>query len=183
MTPKKVFFTKGVGKHKDELQAFELALKNAGIEKCNLVYVSSILPPGCQIISKEEGITKLQAGQITYCVMSRNCTDEPNRLIGASVGMAVPKDEGHHGYISEYHSFGIPKERVGDTAERLAATMLARTLGLDVEVDKSKEWSDLKKEYIMSGYIVKTNSITQTSEGDKDGTYTTVIAAAVFLEE
>jgi len=182
MVPKKVFFTKGVGKHTDELQSFELSLRSAGIERCNLVYVSSILPPHCQIISKEEGISSLQPGQITYCVMSRNYTNEPNRLIGAAIGAAVPKDEKAYGYISECHSYGIPKEKVGDTAERLAATMLARTLGLDVEVSKSQEWSDLKKEYIMSGLIVKAMSTTQTAEGDKDGMYTTVIACAVFIE-
>jgi len=182
MVPKKVFFTKGVGKHKDELQSFELALRSAGIERCNLVYVSSILPPHCQIVSKEEGAPQLAPGQITYCVMSRNSTCEPNRLIGAAVGAAIPKDEHAYGYISETHAYGVPKEKVSDTAERLAATMLARTLGLDVEVSKSQEWSDLKKEYIMSGLMVKTMSTTQTAEGDKDGMYTTVIAAAVFIE-
>jgi arginine decarboxylase len=50
--PKRIFFTKGVGIHKEELHSFELALRDAGIEKCNLVQVSSILPPGCQVISK-----------------------------------------------------------------------------------------------------------------------------------
>lgn len=54
MVPKKVFFTRGVGIHKDKLASFELALRKAGIEKCNLVYVSSIFPPECKIISKEE---------------------------------------------------------------------------------------------------------------------------------
>lgn len=182
MVPKKVFFTKGVGKHQDELQSFELALRSAGIERCNLVYVSSILPPHCEIVSKEEGVQQLLPGQITYCVMSRNSTNEPNRLIGAAVGAAIPKSEEAYGYISETHAYGIPKEKVSDTAERLAATMLARTLGLDVEVSKSHEWDELKKEYIMSGLIVKAMSTTQTAEGDKDGMYTTVIAAAVFIE-
>ncbi|MBU4582499.1 MAG: pyruvoyl-dependent arginine decarboxylase, partial [Proteobacteria bacterium] len=42
--PKQIFFTKGVGLHKEELHSFELALRDAGIEKCNLVQVSSILP-------------------------------------------------------------------------------------------------------------------------------------------
>ena len=55
MVPKKVFFTKGVGHHKHELQSFELALRNAGIEKSNLVSVSSIVPPNCKIITREKG--------------------------------------------------------------------------------------------------------------------------------
>ena len=88
MTPKKVFLTKGVGVHKDKLSSFEVALRNAGIEKCNLVYVSSIFPPGCKIISKTAGLNLLEPGQITYCVMSRNETNEPNLLISAAIGLA-----------------------------------------------------------------------------------------------
>jgi len=34
----------------------------------------------------------------------------------------------------------------------------------------------------MSRQIVRTQSIAQTAEGDKDGLWTTVIAAAVFME-
>ena len=75
MVPKTVFFTKGVGKHKHELQSFELALRNAGIEKCNLVSVSSIVPPNCKIITREKGIKELRPGEITYCVMSRNSSN------------------------------------------------------------------------------------------------------------
>ncbi|PIO01822.1 pyruvoyl-dependent arginine decarboxylase, partial [Candidatus Micrarchaeota archaeon CG09_land_8_20_14_0_10_60_16] len=84
MVPLKVFMTKGVGRHKDKLHSFELALRDAGIEKCNLVLVSSILPPGCEILSKAKGIELLKPGQITFCVMSRNESNEPNRLISAS---------------------------------------------------------------------------------------------------
>ena len=35
----------------------------------------------------------------------------------------------------------------------------------------------------MSGKIVKTRSITQTAVGDKEGLWTTVLAAAVFVEK
>ena len=181
MVPKKVFFTKGVGKHKHELQAFELALRNAGIEKTNIVNVSSIVPPNCKIITKEKGISLLQPGQITYCVMSRNSTNESNRLIGASIGVATPREKNSYGYISEHHSFGEVSKRIGDYAEDLAATMLATTLGLEFDPDKA--WDERKQEYKMSGRFVRTQSITQTAIGDKNGLWTTVIAAAVFLEE
>lgn len=180
MVPKKVFFTKGVGKHKHELQSFELALRNAGIEKCNIVNVSSIVPPKCKIISREKGVPQLHPGQITYCVMSRNNTNEPNRLIGAAIGIATPKETGTHGYISEHHSFGETNKKLGDYAEDLAATMLATTLGLDFDPDKA--WDERKQEYKMSNRIVRTQSIVQTAEGDKNGLWTTVIATAVFLE-
>ena len=121
MVPKKVFFTKGVGKHKNELQSFELALRNAGIEKSNLVKVSSIVPPNCKIITNEKGISQLNPGQITYCVMSRNSSNEPHRLLGASIGVAIPRKENSYGYISEHHSYGETNKKIGDYAEDLAA--------------------------------------------------------------
>ena len=181
MVPKRVFFTKGVGRHKDELQSFELALRNAGIEKCNLVRVSSIIPPKCKIISKEKGTKELRAGEITYVVMSRNKTNEPNRMVGASVGVAIPKERESYGYISEHHCFGEASKKIGDYTEDLAATMLATTLG--VEFDSDKAWDERKQEFKMSGHFVRTQSVSQTARGDKNGLWTTVIAAAVFLEE
>jgi arginine decarboxylase len=180
MVPRKVFFTKGVGKHKHELQSFELALRSAGIEKCNIVNVSSIVPPRCKIITREKGIHELEPGGITYCVMSRNRTNEPNRLIGSAIGVAIPKDRRAYGYISEHHSFGEVAQKAGDYAEDLAATMLATTLGVDF--DSEKAWDERKQEYKMSKQIVRTQSVVQTAEGDKNGLWTTVIATAVFLE-
>jgi len=180
MVPKKVFFTKGVGKHKNQLQSFELALRNAGIEKCNIVNVSSIVPPNCKIVSREKGIAELKPGAITYCVMSRNNTNEPNRLIGAAIGVAIPKDRDNYGYISEHHCFGEIAQKAGDYAEDLAASMLASTLG--VEFDPDKAWDERKQEYKMSGQFVRTQSVVQTSPGEKNGLWTTVIAAAVFIE-
>jgi arginine decarboxylase len=181
MVPKKLFFTKGVGKHKHELQSFELALRNAGIEKCNLVNVSSIVPPNCKIITREKGVQDLKPGAITHCVMSRNKTNEPNRLVAAAIGVAVPKNRDNYGYISEHHSYGEVAQKAGDYAEDLAASMLATTLGLDFDPDKA--WDERKQEYKMSGRFVRTQSVVQTAQGEKRGLWTTVIAAAVFLEE
>ena len=180
MVPKKIFFTKGVGMHKHELHSFELALRSAGIEKCNIVNVSSIVPPGCKIISKEKGISLLKPGQITYCVMSRNSTNETNRLIGASIGIATPKEENSYGYISEYHGSGNICKQMGDHTEDLAASMLATTLGLEFDPDKA--WNERRQEYKMSGSSIQTQNITQTAHGNKDNPWTTVLAAAVFLE-
>jgi arginine decarboxylase len=180
MVPKNVFLTKGVGVHKDKLASFEMALRNAGIEKCNLVLVSSIFPPNCKIIPKDEGLNLLNPGQITFCVMARNETNEPNRLISASIGLAIPKDNTNYGYLSEHHSFGEKGEHSGEYAEDLAATMLATTLGINF--DSNLAWEEREQVYKSSGYIFKTTNITQSTEGDKNSLWTTVIAAAVFVE-
>ena len=177
--PSKIFFTKGVGKHKDYLSSFEASLRSAGIEKCNLVNVSSIYPPNCRKISKEEGLKEIQAGQITFTVIARNSTNEPNRLIAASIGAAIPSDKSNYGYLSEYHPFGVKEKLAGDYAEDLAAQMLATTLG--VEFNSEADWNEREQIFKMSGKIVKTFNATQTAEGDKNGIWTTVIAAAVLL--
>ncbi len=180
MVPKKIFFTKGFGVHKDRLASFELALRDAGIEKCNLVMVSSIFPPNAKIISKDEGLKLLQPGQVTFCVMARNDTNEPNRLVSASVGIAIPKDSNNYGYLSEHHTFGEVAKKSGEYAEDLAATMLATTLGIEFDPDKS--WDEREQIYKASGHIFKTNHICQSAEGNKDGLWTSVISAAVFAE-
>ncbi|OQB44184.1 MAG: pyruvoyl-dependent arginine decarboxylase [Parcubacteria group bacterium ADurb.Bin159] len=180
MIPQKVFLTKGVGVHKDKLASFELALRDAGIEKCNLVSVSSIFPPDCKIISKDEGIKLLNAGEITYCVIARNESNEPNRLISASIGLAIPRNGNQYGYLSEHHAFGEKGEKAGEYAEDLAATMLATTLGIDFNPDTA--WQEREQVYKASGHIFKTTNITQSAEGDKRGLWTTVVAVAVFLE-
>jgi arginine decarboxylase len=173
------FFTKGAGRHRNKLQSFELALRAAGIEVLNLVKVSSILPPGCKVISKNQGIARLKPGQITYCVLAEAATNEPSRSVGAGIGLAVPADGDQYGYISEHHGFGMVERKLSDLVEDMAATMLATTLG--VEFDPETAYDERKEIYNMSGKIVRTRACVQTAEGDKNGLWTTVVAAAVFL--
>lgn len=180
MFPQKFFFTKRVGVHKDKLASFELVLRDAGIEKCNLVYIPSIFPPNCKIVSKEEGLKLLKEGQITFCVMARNETNEPNRLVASAIGLAISKDINHYGYLSEHHAFGETAKKAGEYAEDLAATMLATTLG--IEFDPEKVWEEREEVYKTSGKIFKTTHIVQSAEGNKDGLWTTALAAAIFLE-
>jgi arginine decarboxylase len=179
MIPKYFFLTKGVGKHKEQLQSFELALRNAGIHYCNLVNVSSIVPPGCKLVSREQGLKMVQPGEITFVVLARNATNEPHRLVASSIGVAIPSGNNQYGYLSEHHSFGQTDEAAGDYAEDLAATMLATTMG--IQFDPETAWDERKQLFKTSGLIIKTTNITQSAAGDKSGLWTTTIAAAVFV--
>jgi arginine decarboxylase len=180
MTPKKVFLTRGVGVSSTKLGSFEEALRDAGVAYCNLVEVSSIFPPGAELVEREEGVKELRAGQIVFCVMSRLSSCEPSRRIASSVGLAIPKDRASwHGYLSEHHSYGQDEERAGEYAEDLAASMLASTLG--IEFDPDAAWNSKEEHFRMSGKIVKTTNITATTEVGKDGKWATVVAIAVLL--
>lgn len=177
--PRQMFFTKGVGKHRNNLQSFEIALRDAGIEHLNLVYVSSIFPPGCKILSRAQGVKLISAGQITFCVMAETRTNEPNRLITAGLGCAIPASGERYGYISEHHGYGMTEKKTSDFVEDMAASMLASTLGVDFDPDA--DYDSRREIYRMSGQIVNTRSCVQTAEGDKNGLWTTVVAAAVFI--
>jgi len=179
LVPKAVFLTKGVGRHKEKLASFEEALRSAGIAPFNLVRVSSIFPPHCKLISKTEGLKRLKHGQIVFCVISDNSTNEPNRLLAASVGLALPADKSKFGYVSEHHSFGQTDEVAGEYAENLAADMLATTLG--ISVDENLHYDERREIWKMNKEIVKTMNITQSAQGSKWSHWTTVVACAVML--
>lgn len=176
--PTRAFFTTGVGSHKNKLQSFELALRDARIEKQNLVYVSSIFPPKCHLIEVEEGVQELMAGQITFCVMARNETNEKNRLVGSAVGMAFPANREHYGYISEHKAFGQDADELGDFAEDLASTMLATTLGIDF--DPETGYDERRQIYHMSGKIIDSKSAPCVTTG-LSNIWTSTVSAVVFL--
>jgi len=181
--PKKLFLTKGIGTCNAQLSSFEMALRDAGIANLNLVTVSSICPPHCEVISRES-VPKdaLPPGSICFTVMSKCSTNEPGRIISASIGLARPVDNSHWGYLSEYHSYGKLAGEAGEYAEDLAATMLASTLG--VEFDPDADYNERKEIYEMSGKVITSTEITTAAQGaSKKGVWTTVVAAAVFLFE
>ena len=179
LVAKKLFLTKGVGVADDKLTSFEFALRQAGIAGTNVVLISSIFPPNAKLIPRKDGLKLIKPGQILFTIYSRNQTKEPNRLVSASVGIAQPKDRSKYGYLSEYDTFGKNEIESGDYAEDVAAQMLASSLGIPFDIDKS--WDEKRQQWNISGQIYKTKNITQSAKGNKDGKWTTVFAAAVLV--
>ena len=179
LVPRQMFFTKGTGRHRESLQSFEEALRDAGIAGLNLVRVSSIYPPNCKIVSREKGLKQLMPGQIVFCILAECRTNEPHRLAGAGIGLAVPVEKSKHGYIAEYHGFGMTQRICSDYVEDMAATMLATTQGIDLDPDKA--YNERKEIYQAKGLVVRTRAVVQTVEGDKKGLWTTAVAAAVLI--
>lgn len=178
LMPTRAFLTKGVGRDRQKLTSYELALRDAKIAHYNLVQVSSIFPPHCELASLEQGTKSLTPGQIVFAVIARNSTNEPSRLAAASIGLAIPKDPCHHGYIAEHHAFGQRRELAGDYAEDLAASMLATVLGVPFNPDEA--WDERREQWLLSGEIVKTMNMSCTAECQDDGRWVSVVSALVF---
>lgn len=178
--PRYMFFTKGVGVAKEKLASFENALRNARIAHLNLVTVSSIFPPHCNIIDIDVGLKRLEPGEITHCVMAREESREPGRRLVAAIGLALPSEKGMYGYLSEHHGFGETESEAGDYAEDLAASMLANTLG--IEFDANKDYDERREVYTMSGKIVDSQNTAAAALGAEGNYWTTVLAAAIFVK-
>jgi len=179
LVAKELFLTRGIGIHEDKLTSFEYALRDAGIAGTNIVLISSIFPPKAKLIPRKEGLKKIKPGQILFTIYSRNQTNEPHRMISASVGLALPKDRTRYGYLSEYDAFGQNEKQAGDYAEDIAAQMLASSLGIPFDIDKS--WDEKRQQWSISGKIYKSQNITMTAKGDKSGKWTTVFSAACLV--
>ena len=111
--------------------------------------------------------------------MSENATAEPNRLVAASVGVAIPRDRSLFGYLSEHHAYGQTAKAAADYAEDLAAEMLATVLGVEFNPDSS--WDEKREIWKIADVFYKTKEVTQTAVGHKDGLWSTVVAAAILL--
>jgi arginine decarboxylase len=122
----------------------------------------------------------LKPGQIAFAILARSSTNEPNRLIASSIGLARPADDNtQHGYLSEHHSTGETAQKAGDYAEDMAMEMLATTLNLPN--DPTLTWDQREEQWKLSEKIYKTQNFTQSAEGNKDGLWTTVISAAILI--
>jgi arginine decarboxylase len=179
LIPRKLFFTRGVGVHTQKLTSFEMALREAGIAPFNLVRVSSIFPPNCKIVSKEEGLALLQPGEIVFSVIAEMSTNEPGRRIASAIGVARPTDTNKYGYLSEHHSYGQTEQEAADFAEDLAATMLATAL--DIPFDADKDYNSRKEQYMIGGEIVESSSIAIAVTAAPDGLWTTTVAAGILI--
>ncbi len=178
LVPKKVFLVRGRGSHKEKLVSFEKALRDAGIAPFNLVRVSSIFPPRARFVPRAAGLKLLRPGQILFVVLSENATDEPGRLITASIGVAVPDDPSRYGYLAEHSDEGKSARETGLHTEYLAAEMLATKLGERLKAPGR----GAKTFRVSNGLSLETRSVTQSAKGAA-GLWTTAVAAAVLILE
>jgi arginine decarboxylase len=165
LLPRFAFLTKGAGTGAYHLEAFDGALRAAGVADQNLVPVSSVFPPGCKLVSRDEGVKMLQPGQITFCVMARAESNELQRRVTAALGIALPVDVSHYGYIAEHHAEEQDEAAAKAEVEALATTLLAAKLGVDPQTVKTRERL----------------GIAQSAQVEQDRHWTSAITLCVFI--
>jgi arginine decarboxylase len=180
--PTRFFFVKGVGTHEKDMRAFEEALRDAGVHMCNLVKISSVIPPGCKRISTEEGKRRLRPGSVIHAVIAESQTNEPGQLVGAAIGMAQPKGRERFGYLTEVESaIGREAEDLQQDVEEMALENLVTEMGFKFDGDKIMRRG--KKNYDIRGNKIAVDSIVETARGEEGNKYTVVFVAAIMLTD
>jgi len=105
-TPTHYFLVSGASEGFTSLNAFDGALLRAGIGDTNLVKMSSIVPPRCQLISP----VPLPPGSLVPTAYASITSDVPGQVISSAVAVALPKEPHFSGLIMEYSGRGSKAE-------------------------------------------------------------------------
>lgn len=79
--------TKGTGTGPTEIAAFDQALVQAGVANFNLIYLSSVIPPGSTLVHEEKPTPAAgEWGNKLYVVMAQSRTIQRNQEVWAGIG-------------------------------------------------------------------------------------------------
>jgi arginine decarboxylase len=180
--PRRLFFTAGVGQHELERVALQHAMRQAGVSQCNLVKVSSILPPETQIITRAEGVRLLRPGNIVFAIIAQAQTNEPHQRITPAIAWANPDKRGVPGFIAEVEedlAKGKSEETAADQVGEEAITILAETLR--VKVDPKRKWDRRKRTTRIGRTNVGIGYLAASTEGPEERDGQNDFAAAVVI--
>ncbi len=129
LLPRRFFVTSGSADGAiSELNAFDLALRDAGVTDLNLVGVSSIIPAGAE----ETGPVPIPKGAITFCVLAKMTGEEGERVgAGLAWAMGTNKEGQRYGIVAEHHGGQLPSEIEGIVRAELHAMAEAREMVLE----------------------------------------------------
>lgn len=128
--PRSYFLVSGAADAQTPLNAFDAALRDAGIEDLNLVKVSSIVPPGCQRVDPRP----IAAGTMVAAAYASITSALPGEVIAAGVAVGLPEEADRAGIIMEYSARGHREEieEIVSSMARYALEMRGLTVG-DIE--------------------------------------------------
>jgi arginine decarboxylase len=138
-TPTHYFVASGASDGYTPLNAFDGALLRAGIGNTNIVKMSSIVPPHCQLVAP----IPLPPGALVPTAYASITSDVPGEVISAGVAIALPEDENQNGLIMEYSAKG----------ERRKIEEIVRTMAM--EGMKLRGWAIKDLKSIAIEYKVK----------------------------
>ena len=184
--PTRVFFTTGVGRHEVQRVAIQDAMAKAGVADCNLVKTSSVIPPACEIISRQRGERLLREGGITHAVIAQGHTNEPHQRVTAALCWAHSDNPLIPGYITEIEeqeTMGKSTTTASDEAGEALLTIIGNRLGASVDAESLWSKRGRSRSVRIGRETFRVGSVTATAIGAEgsEPQHSVALALAIFL--
>jgi len=178
IVPKQMFFTKGVGYHRNKLQALNQRFVMPASRSATLLRYRASSRRNVRLSLRPRGSRNSKQGKSPSLFLPRG--DSGTKPSGFCIRRSCTTEKQEAIRLYQRTPWFWPDSQEGfDFAEDLAATMLASTLG--IELDPDKDWNERKMVYQVGERQFVSRSTAQTARGHKDSLWTTVIACAVML--
>lgn len=109
--PYEYFITKGKGESDAgskflpyETGSYDAALNDAGVQNCNIIEYTSVMPIESKQISKEEGFKRLQWGEVLECIKAQANGEKGDKISSAVMITTIHDPNGKYlgGFACEY---------------------------------------------------------------------------------
>lgn len=148
--PKRFFLVKGKGDSIYSLNAFDLALLDAGVGNLNLVKVSSILPPN----AVETPPQKFTPGELISIAYAYATSYVKGEIIAAAVAVAIPQNPELNGLIMEHSGAGTAKEIEEIVIHKAEIGMKLRNYAIKEIKSVSIEHTTLNAGAVFAGVVI-----------------------------
>lgn len=181
MLPTRLYLAAGSGSHKENKNARDRASAQVGLADKNLVTVSSVLPPGIQLISRADFEAATSPGQLVFAINGICESDVPGQLVTASLSVALPRGPGVTGYVAEvYEHPGVLEDWCRRRSETMVLQLFAERSGA-VKFVADEVWVPGQTEYTVAGHDITLHTVAACGVVNWQGHYTAALVAAVFL--
>ena len=129
--PYEYFITQGKGESDAgskglpyETGSYDAALFSAGIQNANVIEYTSVMPTESKEISKDEGLKRLQWGEVLECIKAQANGKRGSKISAAVITTSVTDPKGKYlgGFACEYSGSG--------TREDAGASLLESIIGM-----------------------------------------------------
>ena len=132
-TPKNYIIRIGVGRAYHKLGAFDRALVSAGVCDYNLIKVSSILPPECEV----QNDIFLAKGALLPSAFASIYSNTLGEIISAAIAIAIPTNKSDIGVIMEHSSCTCKEETEKLVRNFAESAMYDRNISLKKVISRS----------------------------------------------
>jgi arginine decarboxylase len=136
--PYEYFMTKGKGESSAgseglpyETGSYDAALNVAGIENTNVIEYTSVIPTEAKQISREEGLKRLNWGEVLECIKAQSNGRRGTKVSAAVMTTTIEDPKGKYlgGFACEYSGSGTREDAENSLGQSIAGMIKRRGYG------------------------------------------------------